>query len=242
MSSILTWLRTTIRRLPYPLYDFLSLGGAWRGIIRGFQIPEVLYCDIFDSKYQVVRKLGFDVIQLCIHISAIVLYINTCPRGHRHVALKIHKREGVDQDEIEAYEQPSKGNQQLSPPLLLTIPEAALLSAFVTFYIEIQPSDLQKIFLKQSSSKLVNCAPMYASRRFGLTRKIGNAALSDFGSAPGVYRSPEAMLNIEWSYPIDIWNVADMSFDIGQWKADIKMYLQGRNKKEFLSFMRDMLQ
>lgn len=40
-----------------------------------------------------------------------VLYTNTLPRGHRHVALKIHKREGVDQDEIEAYEQPSKGNR-----------------------------------------------------------------------------------------------------------------------------------
>ncbi|KAL3466095.1 kinase-like domain-containing protein [Aspergillus heterothallicus] len=33
------------------------------------------------------------------------------------------------------------------------------------------------------------------------------AVLSDFGSAPNIYRSPEVMLKTDWSYPVDIWNV-----------------------------------
>lgn len=63
---------------------------------------------------------------------------------------------------------------------------------------------------------------MYASRRFRRPRTFGKAVLSDFGSAvcgdqkrshdaqPDVYRSPEVMLKIDWSYPVDIWNVGVM--------------------------------
>jgi serine/threonine protein kinase len=73
-----------------------------------------------------------------------------------------------------------------------------------------------------SPRKFINSIPVYASRRFELPRKFGKAVLSDFGSAvrgderrnhdaqPNVYRSPEVMLEAEWSYPIDIWNVGVM--------------------------------
>jgi serine/threonine protein kinase len=64
--------------------------------------------------------------------------------------------------------------------------------------------------------------PVFASRRFDLPKVFGRAVLSDFGSAvggdqrrnhdaqPNVYRSPEVMLKIDWSYPVDIWNVGVM--------------------------------
>lgn len=51
---------------------------------------------------------------------------------------------------------------------------------------------------------------------------FGRAVLSDFGEAvngdqernvdaqPSVYRSPEVMLKVDWSFPIDIWNVGVM--------------------------------
>ena len=57
---------------------------------------------------------------------------------------------------------------------------------------------------------------------FELPRTFGKAVLSDFGSAvrgderrnhdaqPNVSRSPEVMLEAEWSYPVDIWNVGVM--------------------------------
>ncbi|CAH0044611.1 unnamed protein product [Clonostachys solani] len=54
--------------------------------------------------------------------------------------------------------------------------------------------------------------------------------MSDFGAAvrgdlkrnhdaqPEVYRSPEVMLEVTWSYPIDIWNVGVMRWDIFEGK------------------------
>lgn len=64
--------------------------------------------------------------------------------------------------------------------------------------------------------------PVYESRGFDLPKVFGGVVLSDFGSAvygdekrnydcqPDVYRSPEVMLEMDWSYPIDIWNVGAM--------------------------------
>ncbi|KAL2752046.1 hypothetical protein ACRALDRAFT_1058852 [Sodiomyces alcalophilus JCM 7366] len=77
-----------------------------------------------------------------------------------------------------------------------------------------------------SERKIVGGATVYASRRFGLPDDFGNVVLSDFGAAvrgdpkrnhdaqPNVYRSPEVMLMTEWSYPVDIWNVGVMIWDL----------------------------
>ncbi|GKZ39641.1 hypothetical protein AbraIFM66950_000802 [Aspergillus brasiliensis] len=189
--------------------------------------------------------------------------------------------------------------------ILHEIEDSTILDAFTTDEME-----------KPSPRKLVDGMPVYASRRFGLPRTFGRAVLSDFGSAvrggerrdhdaqPAVYRSPEVMLQMEWNYPIDIWNVGVMIWDLfqgkhmfygedpdgkgystrahlaevigllghppldllqqgrrsheffteeGRWKQDIPIphtggleslekYLDGSNKKAFLSFMRGMLQ
>ncbi|KAL4899207.1 kinase-like domain-containing protein [Aspergillus multicolor] len=72
--------------------------------------------------------------------------------------------------------------------------------------------------------------PVYASRRVESPHSFGRAVLSDFGSAvrgdekrnhdaqPNVYRSPEVMLKTEWSYPVDIWNVGAMIWDLFECK------------------------
>lgn len=77
-----------------------------------------------------------------------------------------------------------------------------------------------------SARKEVDGHPVYRSRRFELPRQFGDAVLGDFGSAvrgdqkrnedaqPEVYRSPETMLKVEWSYPVDIWNVGCMIWDL----------------------------
>ncbi|KAK4133834.1 CMGC protein kinase [Trichocladium antarcticum] len=77
-----------------------------------------------------------------------------------------------------------------------------------------------------SPRKVVNGATIFASRGFERPKKFGDVVLSDFGSAvkgdqkrnhdaqPDVYRSPEVMLETEWSYPIDIWNVGVMIWDL----------------------------
>ncbi|KAM0325025.1 hypothetical protein ACHAQA_007561 [Verticillium albo-atrum] len=77
-----------------------------------------------------------------------------------------------------------------------------------------------------SPRKLVDGTPIYASRQFGRPKKFGDVVLGDFGAAfrgdqkrnhdaqPNVYRSPEVMLKTEWSYPVDIWNVGVMIWDL----------------------------
>ncbi|KAM4058725.1 kinase [Hirsutella rhossiliensis] len=77
-----------------------------------------------------------------------------------------------------------------------------------------------------SPRKLAHGAPVYSSRRFGLPEEFGDVVLGDFGAAvrgdekrnhdaqPDVYRSPEVMLMTEWSYPVDIWNVGVMIWDL----------------------------
>ncbi|KAE8443134.1 hypothetical protein EG329_002303 [Mollisiaceae sp. DMI_Dod_QoI] len=59
---------------------------------------------------------------------------------------------------------------------------------------------------------------------------LGKAVLSDFGSAirgdekrnhdaqPDVYRSPEVMLKVDWSYPVDIWDVGAMVWNLTEGK------------------------
>jgi serine/threonine protein kinase len=73
-----------------------------------------------------------------------------------------------------------------------------------------------------SPRKISNSVLIYVSRRFDLPRQWGRVVLGDLGSAvrgdekrthdaqTNVYRSPEVMLKVEWSYPVDIWNVGVM--------------------------------
>ena len=63
---------------------------------------------------------------------------------------------------------------------------------------------------------------IYASRKLGLPKTFGPPVLCDFGAArfgdevnnddiqPEVYRAPEVILEMDWSYPVDIWNVGVM--------------------------------
>jgi hypothetical protein len=63
---------------------------------------------------------------------------------------------------------------------------------------------------------------IYTSRKLAFTQNLGPPVLCDLGEAvsgdeehfenvqPDIYRSPEAILNVPWSYKIDIWNVGCM--------------------------------
>lgn len=77
-----------------------------------------------------------------------------------------------------------------------------------------------------SARKVIHGHTIYRSRQFELPEEFGDVVLGDLGSAvrgdekrnhdaqPEVYRSPETMLKVEWSYPIDIWNVGCMIWDL----------------------------
>lgn len=74
---------------------------------------------------------------------------------------------------------------------------------------------------------------IYASRGLGMPKHVGAPILCDFGSAvlgnkkhvedvqPDVYRAPEVILEVPWSYSIDVWNLGCMvSFSITQHVLD----------------------
>ncbi|TGO73333.1 hypothetical protein BELL_0370g00090 [Botrytis elliptica] len=77
-----------------------------------------------------------------------------------------------------------------------------------------------------SPRKVIDGVTVYASRKFDIPRVFGDSVLSDFGSAvrgdvkrnhgagPQIYRAPEVMIKSPWSYPIDIWNVGAMIWDL----------------------------
>ena len=63
---------------------------------------------------------------------------------------------------------------------------------------------------------------IYGSRQLTIPKTYGEPILCDFGAAvygntdheedvqPDVYRAPEVILEMKWSYSIDIWNVGTM--------------------------------
>ncbi|KAK6005948.1 hypothetical protein QM012_007590 [Aureobasidium pullulans] len=68
---------------------------------------------------------------------------------------------------------------------------------------------------------------IYQSRELNMPLTIGEPLLCDFGSAvplddgvehrediqPNIYRAPEIILDIPWSYSVDIWNVGCVTWD-----------------------------
>ncbi|CAG9986759.1 unnamed protein product, partial [Clonostachys byssicola] len=85
---------------------------------------------------------------------------------------------------------------------------------------------VQEELTAPSARKTVKGVTLYKSRQFHLPKHLGIVVMSDLGAAvrgdlkrnhdaqPDVYRSPEVILEVPWSYPIDIWNVGVMIRDI----------------------------
>lgn len=73
-----------------------------------------------------------------------------------------------------------------------------------------------------SARKCIGNYTVYESRGLKMTRKQGRPVLCDFGEArfghnsysddiqPYAYRAPEVILDIPWSFEVDIWNVGVM--------------------------------
>ncbi|KAJ5723664.1 hypothetical protein N7488_001699 [Penicillium malachiteum] len=76
------------------------------------------------------------------------------------------------------------------------------------------------------SRKELDGRTIYISRELGIPKDVGAPVLCEFGSAvlgeekhtediqPNIYRSPEVILGVPWTYSVDIWNVGCMIWDI----------------------------
>ncbi|EGX90384.1 protein kinase domain protein [Cordyceps militaris CM01] len=179
--------------------------------------------DVYDSNtYQVLGKLGFG--------STATVWLARNLRNRRFYALKVFMRNHDDacMSELRTYNAIADANpfhpghrhvrtgvHIKADNILHAIVDEGILESFVKDEME-----------TPSPRKYVNTAPIYMSRRFGLPEDFGIIVLSDFGEVvngdvernhnaqPDVYRSPEVMLQAAWSYPIDIWNVGAMIWDV----------------------------
>ncbi|EGP91784.1 unnamed protein product [Zymoseptoria tritici ST99CH_3D7] len=98
-----------------------------------------------------------------------------------------------------------------------------LLGADSSVLAEFEAEELNK----PSPRKEVDGSIIYQTRRLGMPRNFGAPVLCDFGSAvplddgrehlediqPDVYRAPEVILDIPWTYSVDIWNVGCIIWD-----------------------------
>ncbi|OBT64272.1 hypothetical protein VE03_06818 [Pseudogymnoascus sp. 23342-1-I1] len=162
--------------------------------------------EIFSSRYQVVGKLGFAVTSTVWLARDLKFTEELLKAGLMQVFLSLDYLH----TECQLVHTDIKGDN-----ILQEIEDTSILDAFAKAEMD-----------DPSPRKFINDAPVYASRRLELPRKFGNAVLSDFGSAvrgdekrnhdaqPNVYRSPEVMLKTQWSYPVDIWNVGAVIWDL----------------------------
>lgn len=81
---------------------------------------------------------------------------------------------------------------------------------------------------ERSPKKEVEGRVIYLSRKMGIPKAFDAPVLCDFGSAvplddglehrediqPDIYRAPEVILDIPWTYSVDIWNVGCMVSDV----------------------------
>ncbi|MCJ1473818.1 hypothetical protein MMC13_002469 [Lambiella insularis] len=87
--------------------------------------------------------------------------------------------------------------------------------------------DFEKAELEDPSPRKIDGdRVIYKTRKFRYPKVFGNPVLCDFGYArygnvdndddiqPAIYRAPEVILTINWSYSVDIWNVGVMIWDL----------------------------
>ncbi|KAL7651943.1 hypothetical protein ACMYSQ_009270 [Aspergillus niger] len=90
-------------------------------------------------------------------------------------------------------------------------------------FTDIEENELQRPVPR----KEVDERTIYMSRELKVPRGIGAPVLCDFGSAmvvndeyqrvfiqPQIYRAPEVILGVPWTYSADIWNVGCMIWDL----------------------------
>ncbi|KFY03268.1 hypothetical protein V490_00224 [Pseudogymnoascus sp. VKM F-3557] len=241
MAGLLKWAKSAVRRAPSPPRQYSNvkipfINPSEKVEEENFGIERYYPArigDVLSSRYQIVGKLGFG--------NSSTVWLARDLQAHRHVAVKIFTNDGQDTDEIAIYKHISQGNKSRlgyryvrtaldsfdlmnrgdikSDNILHLIEDTSILAAFEEAEIA-HPSPRKKAVDRE----------IYISRTLDMPESIGEPVLCDFGNAvygtntndddayPDVYRCPEVMLHLPWSYSADIWNVGVMIWDIFEGK------------------------
>lgn len=105
-------------------------------------------------------------------------------------------------------------------------------------FTDIEEIELQRPFPR----KEVYDRMIYMSRVLKVPKDVGGPVLCDFGSAmvindeyqrefiqPRIYRAPEVILGVPWTYSVDIWNVGCMVRQLLSNLVDICSWLMNRS-------------
>ncbi|KGO64206.1 hypothetical protein PITC_087020 [Penicillium italicum] len=213
--------------------------------------------EILKDRYQVVGKLGFG--------ASSTVWLARDMDYHRYVTLKIFiKSTSMGQqldDELKIYkrieEAPRKHRGQCK------IIHTDIKADNIMFGI-----DDDSVFSDFENNELQDPCPrkeldgriIYTSRELRMPKILGAPILCDFGSAvmgdeqhsediqPDIYRAPEVILQVPWSYSVDIWNVGCVIWNLYEGVGEHipleqrETSLEGEEKEMFLRLVRKMLQ
>ncbi|PWY84820.1 kinase-like protein [Aspergillus heteromorphus CBS 117.55] len=235
MASLLGWVKSPFRRVPsppmrFPTSGFETVPASEILEEEGFaELKKVQYYypvnigDVFSSQYQVVGKLGFGVI-----------YLNT--RGHQYVTLKIYTRDQANGEEFQIYKHlnqdaftiPRPGGDHpclVQKPMWESFRDLLYRNPSHRFTEDLLRFGLMQVFLALDYLH-TECKVIHTDiKGDNILQEIEDSSvLEAFAKAemdnpeheaqPNIYRSPEMMLKAGWSYPIDIWNVGAMIWDL----------------------------
>ncbi|EEH11727.1 protein kinase [Histoplasma capsulatum G186AR] len=191
---------------------------------------------VFESRYQVVSKLGFgtsSTVWLCRDL-----------KEHRYLALKVCiRKEGTEQHQhheitvsqhLHDFRLESRGGEELvrrvldsfevtGPNGCTNISSNNLLQGIHDDSI-LEQLEQEEIDHPSARKSLENGRAIYTSRPMPIC--TGFPVLCDLGEArigsgkhrgdimPGIYRAPEVILGMEWDCKVDIWSIGLMTWDI----------------------------
>ncbi|PLB45873.1 CMGC protein kinase [Aspergillus steynii IBT 23096] len=180
--------------------------------------------DVLSSKYQIFGKVGFGTTS--------TVWLAHDLEGHQYVTLKVYTRdEGRGSSWHPGHAHIRKALDLFTIPRAVHLLKAGLMQIFLALdYLHTECKLVHTDIKSDNILQEIEDMPILesftqAELKKPSPRKIVNV-LSDFGSAvrgderrnhdaqPNVYRSPEVMLKTDWSYPVDIWNVGVMVWDL----------------------------
>ncbi|KAK4694679.1 hypothetical protein P7C71_g2950, partial [Lecanoromycetidae sp. Uapishka_2] len=211
---------------------------------------------VFQSRYQVLGKLGYETTStawLCRDLTV-----------HQYVTLKVcalnpptARRELAAYNYLDPVTTSNPGCYLIRELLdsFKTTGPADLHASNVHLKIE-EDSILKEYEMAElrtpSARKLDGDRVVYESRGLRFTKNAGRPMLCDFGEArsgeetctdniqPFVYRAPEIILHIPWTYSVDIWNIAVMVWNMFENK-DLFNAEDGNGKRSNLHHMAEMV-